>query len=86
MAIGDTITADSTIQLKDGRIVGIASTGGIDGTPIFHFHGHGSSRLEVRLIAESAARVGVRLIGLDRPGIGISDAKLGSQFWTGLIL
>lgn len=88
MAMCDTITADSTIQLKDGRIVGIASTGDIDGPPIFHFHGHSSSRLEVRLIAESAARVGVRLIGLDRPGIGFSDAKLGSQIldWPDIVV
>jgi pimeloyl-ACP methyl ester carboxylesterase len=45
------------------------------GPAIFHFHGHGSSRFEVRLLAETASRLGVRLIGLDRPGIGSSDAK-----------
>jgi pimeloyl-ACP methyl ester carboxylesterase len=48
-----------------------------DGPPLFHFHGHGSSRLEVLLIAESAATLGVRLIGLDRPGIGRSEARPG---------
>jgi pimeloyl-ACP methyl ester carboxylesterase len=68
-----------TIQLSDGGIVGVAFAGKIDGPPVFHFHGNGSSRIEVRLIAESAARVGVLLIGLDRPGIGLSDARPGFQ-------
>jgi pimeloyl-ACP methyl ester carboxylesterase len=49
-----------------------------DGPPIFHFHGNGTSRLEVLIVA-SAERCGVRLIGLDRPGIGRSDAKRGYQ-------
>ena len=72
-------TTDHTIQLSDGRIVGVAFAGKNQGPPIFHFHGNGSSRIEVRLIAESAARMGVRLIGLDRPGIGLSDAMPGFQ-------
>jgi pimeloyl-ACP methyl ester carboxylesterase len=65
----------STIRLRDGRALGLMETGWRDGPTIFHFHGHGSSRLEVRLLDETAARLGVRLIGLDRPGIGCSDAK-----------
>ena len=46
-----------------------------EGPAIFHFHGHGSSRLEVSLLAGVATRLGVRLIGIDRPGIGCSGAK-----------
>jgi pimeloyl-ACP methyl ester carboxylesterase len=81
------INTDYTIQVSDGRIVGAASAGKIDGPPVFHFHGNGSSRIEVRLIAETAARVGVRLIGLDRPGIGRSDAKPGFQIldWPDIV-
>ena len=77
MTMSTSITTDHTIQLSDGRIVGVASAGKIDAPPIFHFHGNGSSRIEVRMMAETAARVGVRLIGLDRPGIGLSDARPG---------
>jgi pimeloyl-ACP methyl ester carboxylesterase len=66
---------DSTIRLRDGRTLALTETGRRGGPAIFHFHGHGSSRLEVRLLAETAAKLGVRLIGFDRPGVGCSDAK-----------
>lgn len=58
---------------RDGRNIGILEVGKPDGIPLFHFHGSGSSRLEVLFLAETARRRGVRLIGLDRPGIGGSD-------------
>jgi pimeloyl-ACP methyl ester carboxylesterase len=66
---------DSTFRLRDGRLLGCLEVGNRNGPPIFHFHGHGSSRLELRLIAAEAAALGVRLIGLDRPGIGRSSSK-----------
>jgi pimeloyl-ACP methyl ester carboxylesterase len=68
---------DFTVRLRDGRSMGIASIGHNDGFPILHCHGSGSSRLEVKLFATQAAEAGVRLIGLDRPGIGRSDPKPG---------
>jgi pimeloyl-ACP methyl ester carboxylesterase len=68
-------TIDFAIRLSDGRTLGLTETGLKSGPAIFHFHGYGSSRLEVRLLAETAARLGIRLIGVDRPGIGCSDAK-----------
>ena len=71
----DEPTIDTTIRLRDGRALGLMETGLRGGPAIFHFHAYGSSRLEVRLLAETAARLGVRLIGLDRPGIGSSDVK-----------
>jgi len=61
------------IRLPDGRKLGCLQIGKVDGFPIFHFHGNGSSRLEVLLLADLAQAAGVRLIGLDRPGIGDSD-------------
>jgi pimeloyl-ACP methyl ester carboxylesterase len=78
----------SAIQLKDGRIVGMASAGKVDGYPVFHFHGHASSRLEVCMISEGAANAGVRLISLDRPGIGLSDAMPDFQIldWPDIVL
>ena len=79
MSLSNTIMADFTIRLHDGRSMGVASVGKNDGFPIFHFHGSGSSRLEVKLLAAAATAQGVRLIGLDRPGVGRSDPKPGSQ-------
>jgi pimeloyl-ACP methyl ester carboxylesterase len=61
--------------LRDGRTIGVVEVGSRDGVPILHCHGSGSSRLEVLALATSAATLGVRLIGLDRPGVGCSDPK-----------
>ncbi len=58
---------------RDGRRIGVLQVGRPDGIAFFHFHGSGSSRLEVQFLAETASRLGIRLIGLDRPGIGRSD-------------
>lgn len=77
MSTSNTLSTDFTVRLHDGRAIGAASVGKSDGFPIFHFHGSGSSRLEVNLLAEAATAAGVRLIGLDRLGIGYSDPKAG---------
>ena len=63
--------------LSDGRRVGCLEVGKDGGFPILHFHGNGSSRLEVAMLADVAAAAGVRLIGLDRPGVGNSDPAPG---------
>ena len=77
MSPSNTLTMDSTLRLRDGRAVGVATVGTSDGFPIFHCHGSGSSRLEAALLAAAAAAQGVRLIALDRPGIGLSDPRPG---------
>jgi pimeloyl-ACP methyl ester carboxylesterase len=68
---------DSTIRLRDGRRLQCLEIGKSDGSPIFHFHGNGSSRLEVLTVQEEVEHLGVRLICLDRPGIGGSDERPG---------
>jgi pimeloyl-ACP methyl ester carboxylesterase len=68
---------DSTIRLRDGRRLQCLEIGKSDGAPIFHFHGNGSSRLEVLSVQGEAEHLGVRLICLDRPGIGGSDERPG---------
>lgn len=70
---------DSAVWLRDGRRLQYTEVGKSDGSPIFHFHGNGSSRFEVLIVAEAAESLGVRLIGLDRPGTGYSDAKIDYQ-------
>jgi pimeloyl-ACP methyl ester carboxylesterase len=68
-------TEDITLTLRDGRPIGVATVGPHDGAPVIHCHGSGSSRLEVTLLAATATMAGVRLIGLDRPGVGRSAPK-----------
>ena len=79
MSASDPFPKDFTVRLFDGRSIGIASVGHNDGFPIIHCHGSRSSRLEVKLFAAQADAAGVRLIGLDRPGVGRSDPKPGSR-------
>jgi pimeloyl-ACP methyl ester carboxylesterase len=64
---------DTVIRLKDGRGLGVAEFGDPAGAPLFYFHGFPSCRLEPGIDHEAAARHGIRLIAMDRPGIGNSD-------------
>lgn len=66
---------NQTIVLKDGRRLGYAEYGYLNGKPILEFHGNPSSRLGSELFDEAAKILGVRIIGIDRPGIGLSDFK-----------
>jgi pimeloyl-ACP methyl ester carboxylesterase len=62
-----------TIRLRDGRRLGYAEWGDPDGRPLFYFHGWPGARVEGRLGDEAARAQGVRMIALDRPGMGLSD-------------
>jgi pimeloyl-ACP methyl ester carboxylesterase len=79
MSESNLMKRDFTVRLRDGRSIGIVSVGRDDGFPIIHAHGSDMSRLEVKLFAAQADAAGVRLIGLDRPGVGRSDPKPGSR-------
>ena len=74
-----------TLSLHDGRRLGYAEYGDREGTPGFYFHGHPGSRLEPRLADEEAARAGLRIIALDRPGYGLSEFQPGRTIlaWPG---
>lgn len=60
------------ITLADGRVLGYAESGDLAGVPLLLFHGLNSSRLEVIIANESMLRSGIRCIGIDRPGMGLS--------------
>ena len=70
-------TRDQTLLLRDGRNLGFAIYGDPVGTPEFFLHGLPGSRLAARITDKVAARLGIRIIGLDRPGFGLSDFKPG---------
>ena len=69
----------SLIAMRDGRNLAYLEVGSAAGSPVFHFHGHGSSRLEALALADAAEKARVRLIAFDRPGIGLSDPKVGDR-------
>ncbi len=68
---------DASLRLRDGRLLGYAEYGDPQGEPLLYFHGHPGSRLEAQLGDAVAARQGVRVIALDRPGYGRSDFQPG---------
>ena len=63
---------NQTMTLSDGRVLGYAEAGDPEGKVLFHFHGLNSSRLEVKIAHEQMAQAGIRIIGVDRPGMGLS--------------
>lgn len=65
--------------LVDGRRLGYAEYGAAEGRPVFYFHGFPGSRLEAVLADGAAARLGIRLLALDRPGYGRSDDLPGRR-------
>lgn len=69
MALG----AGRRLRLPSGRRLAWAEYGLPAGAPVVHFHGHPGSRLEGQLADAAARRTGVRLISVDRPGMGYSD-------------
>ena len=71
---------DHILHLRDGRSLGYREFGDPDGLPVFLFHGIPGSRLGARVIADQAARHGLRVIGTDRPGIGLSTFQRGRTF------
>ena len=56
--------------LGDGRTITGLEVGDPGGLPLLYFHGTPGSAVEVEHLAAHAHACGVRLIGLNRPGIG----------------
>ena len=59
--------------LRDSRTLGYAEYGFATGSPVFHFHGSGSSRLEKPAPEDLLVQLDIRCISVDRPGHGWSD-------------
>lgn len=58
-----------TMRLADDRQLGFATFGPRNGFPVFYFHGWPGSRLEAGFFEIQ----GVQMIGVDRPGYGLSE-------------
>jgi pimeloyl-ACP methyl ester carboxylesterase len=63
------------ITLKDGRQLGYSEYGFKTGFPILFFHGLPGSRLEAEKLHFAALKLNIRLIGIDRPGMGLSSPQ-----------
>jgi pimeloyl-ACP methyl ester carboxylesterase len=68
---------EQRITLKDGRTLGFAEYGDSNGKPVLEFHGWPSCRLEACYYDDPGKKLGARVIGIDRPGIGLSTYKSG---------
>jgi len=56
----------------DGRAIGIRIAGAEEGPLVIYLHGSPSSRRDVDYMHARSERRGVRLVGIDRPGYGLS--------------
>ncbi len=72
MTIDDSPAA---VQTHDGRTLTYLEVGNPDGPLVIHNHGGPSSRLEARLLEASASKNNLRLVCVDRPGIGQSTSQ-----------
>lgn len=58
---------------KDGRSLAYIQYGDPRGKTLFHLHGWPGSRFSAQVLDKPAKQLGVRVIGIDRPGFGLSD-------------
>lgn len=65
------------LALADGRKVQVEEYGDPAGAPALWFHGAFSSRLEAWSLDAPAKELGLRVLALDRPGLGGSDPLPG---------
>lgn len=63
------------LQLADGRELAWSEYGHRHGYPLVYLHRQAGSRVEAKLLHDSAFSAGFRLIAVDRPGIGYSSFK-----------
>jgi pimeloyl-ACP methyl ester carboxylesterase len=68
---------EGRVELPDGRKLGFAEFGPPDGRPILWLHGTPGARRQIPQAARVvAADHGVRFVGVDRPGTGLSSPHL----------
>lgn len=68
------------VETADGRALTYLEVGDPAGPLVIHNHGGPSSRLEAKLFAATAERLGLRLVCPDRPGMGGSSPHPGRTF------
>lgn len=71
--------SDQTLGLSNGRQLGFAEYGDLEGIPVFHFNGSGGSRLERPADLTILNDLGIRYISTDRPGHGNSSEQVNRK-------
>lgn len=66
---------EGRIPISGRRRIGFAEYGDSNGPLVLYFHGTPGSRVEVGLVSAEAVAAGIRLVAVERPGIGLSDYK-----------
>lgn len=72
--------ATRRVTTRDGRTLACLEVGDPSGPLVLHNHGGPSSRLEARLFASAAAKNRLRLVCVDRPGIGQSSRQTNRSY------
>ena len=68
---------EGTVRVRAGRKLGIAEFGTPDGQPIVWLHGTPGARRQIPEEARKLADArGLRIVGIDRPGVGLSTTHL----------
>ena len=70
----------AAVTTRDGRRLTYLEVGDPHGPLVIHNHGGPSSRLEARLLADTAAKNRLRLICADRPGMGQSNPQKARSY------
>jgi pimeloyl-ACP methyl ester carboxylesterase len=68
------------VTTRDGRELAYVEVGDPRGPLVIHNHGGPSSRIEARVFADSASKHRLRLICVDRPGMGRSSPQAARSF------
>lgn len=68
-----TVRHAKQIVLPDGRSLAYLDDGPLDGKPVFFFHGFAMSALCAPLASQIDGTIRVRILSVDRPGIGRSS-------------
>ena len=67
----------ATVTSPDGRTIGFDDQEPPDGIAVLWCHGGPGSRLEPVWLRDEAAAAGLRIVGVDRPGYGLSTPRPG---------
>jgi len=71
---------NQTMPLADGRTLGFAEYGSAEGNVLIYCQGYPGTRLEAEALDEYGRQAGVRVISLDRPGMGLSSFESNRSF------
>lgn len=69
-----------TMQLPDGRTLSYADYGSSEGKVLIYCHGYPGSRFEASALDGYGKRANIRVLSLDRPGMGRSSFQAGRSF------